>query len=65
MTTYRRVHVPGATWFFTVALAERRDGRPLVEHIDTLRSPHPTAYMAANREMLVYIPFKHHQGTEP
>ncbi|MBU1666486.1 MAG: transposase [Gammaproteobacteria bacterium] len=38
MTAYRRVHVPGATWFFTVALARRRDNRLLVDHIDELRA---------------------------
>jgi putative transposase len=29
--------MPGATWFFTVALAERRSNRLLVERVDTLR----------------------------
>jgi hypothetical protein len=24
MTDYRRIHIPGATWFFTVNLAERK-----------------------------------------
>ena len=36
MTNYRRTCIPGATWFFTVNLAERRS-RLLVERIDTLR----------------------------
>ena len=36
MTNYRHLHTPGATWFFTVNLAERRS-RLLVERIDTLR----------------------------
>lgn len=36
MTNCRRTTVPGATWFFTVNLAERRS-RLLVDHIDTLR----------------------------
>jgi putative transposase len=37
MTEYRRACIPGATWFFTVNLAERH-GRPLlVDHIDLLR----------------------------
>ena len=36
MTNYRRTHVPGATWFLTVNLAERRSGL-LLERIDTLR----------------------------
>ena len=38
MTAYRRVHLPGATWFFTVALAERRGNRLLVERIDDVRA---------------------------
>ena len=37
MTNYRRMHVPGATWFFTVNLADRRS-RLLAERIDTLRA---------------------------
>ncbi|MGH8654418.1 MAG: REP-associated tyrosine transposase [Gammaproteobacteria bacterium] len=37
MTEYRRAHVPGATWFFTVNLAERKGNRLLVSHIDALR----------------------------
>jgi putative transposase len=37
LTNYRRIHVPGATWFFTLNLARRRSGL-LIEHIDTLRS---------------------------
>ena len=36
MTNYRRTHAPGATWSFTVNLADRRS-RLLVERIDTLR----------------------------
>ena len=36
MTNYRRTHQPGATWFFTVNLADRRS-RLLVDRIDTLR----------------------------
>jgi putative transposase len=37
MTEYRRAHVPGASWFFTVNLAERKDNRLLLDHIDELR----------------------------
>ena len=36
MTDYRRVWSPGATWFFTVNLADRRSSL-LVERIDILR----------------------------
>ena len=38
MTDYRRVYISGATWFFTVNLAERRNNSLLVEHIDLLRA---------------------------
>lgn len=38
MTDYRRPSVPGATWFFTVNLAERKGNRLLLDKIDTLRS---------------------------
>ena len=38
MTDYRRVYVPGATWFFTVNLAERRNNRLLIEQVDLLRA---------------------------
>jgi hypothetical protein len=38
MTDYRRIYIPGATWFFTVNLAERRNNHLLVEKIDLLRA---------------------------
>lgn len=37
MTDYRRAYAPGATWFFTVNLAERQGNFLLVNHIDSLR----------------------------
>jgi putative transposase len=37
MTDYRRVYMPGASWFFTVNLAERRNNKLLVEQIEPLR----------------------------
>ncbi|MGH8500506.1 MAG: hypothetical protein ACRERV_17095 [Methylococcales bacterium] len=37
MTDYRRAYIPGATWFFTVNLAEGRNNRLLIENIDSLR----------------------------
>lgn len=37
MSNYRRVRVPGGTYFITVNLLERRR-RLLVEHIDILRT---------------------------
>jgi len=42
MTDYRRAHVPGATWFFTVNLAQRKGNRLLVERIDALRAAFET-----------------------
>jgi putative transposase len=38
MTDYRRAYIPGATWFFTVNLAERRGNHLLTEKIDSLRA---------------------------
>lgn len=37
MTEYRRAHIPGASWFFTVNLAERKGNRLLTDKIDLLR----------------------------
>jgi putative transposase len=38
MTGYRRAYATGATWFFTVNLAERQGNHLLVDHIDLLRA---------------------------
>lgn len=45
MSDYRRANTPGATWFFTVNLLQRRDTALLVDHLDLLR-----ACVAAERE---------------
>jgi putative transposase len=37
MNEYRRFKHTGATWFFTVNLAERRGNRLLTDRIDVLR----------------------------
>ncbi len=37
MTNYRRSHVAGASYFFTVNCALRHDNQLLVEHVDLLR----------------------------
>ena len=46
MTQYRRGSVPGATWLFTVNLAERAGNRLLVDQIDSLRSAFQTVRAA-------------------
>jgi putative transposase len=38
MTQYRCASAPGATWFFTVNLAERNGNRLLVDEVDALRA---------------------------
>ncbi len=38
MPNYRRALVPGASWFFTVNLLQRRNNELLVRHIDVLRA---------------------------
>lgn len=50
MSNYRRAAVPGATYFFTVALADRRS-RVLVDHADALRA----AFVATVREHPVEV----------
>ena len=45
MSNYRRARVPGATYFFTVNLAER-GGSLLTDHVDALRG----AYLATSME---------------
>jgi putative transposase len=50
MSNYRRAAVPGAVYFFTVALADRRS-RALVEHADALRA----AFVATAREHPVRV----------
>ena len=37
MTEYRRICIPGASWFFTVNLAERKGNQLLIDKIDLLR----------------------------
>ena len=37
MTAYRRLYIPGGTYFFTVSLADRTENT-LVDEIDLLRS---------------------------
>lgn len=38
MTEYRRAHAPGASWFFTVNLAQRKGNSLLVDRIGVLRA---------------------------
>jgi len=38
MTEYRRADVPGASWFFTVNLAQRKNSSLFIDHIDSLRN---------------------------
>ena len=46
MTEYRRVHVPGASWFFTVNLEKRHGNNLLVDQIDLLRAAFETVRMS-------------------
>jgi putative transposase len=48
MTAYRRLRLPGATYFFTLCL-EQRGTTTLVDHIDTLR----WAYLTTVRDLPV------------
>jgi putative transposase len=58
MTEYRRAYAPGATWFFTVNLAQRKDNRLLVERFDDLREAfnHVRACHSFRTDALVVLP---------
>jgi putative transposase len=51
MTNYRRLRLPGATYFFTLCL-EDRDSTLLTDHIDTLRA----AYLKTLQELPALCP---------
>ena len=38
MSSYRRLFIPGGTWFFTVNLLQRQNNNLLIREIDLLRS---------------------------
>ena len=54
MSNYRRVQVPGGTYFFTANLLERRR-RLLVEHIDALRAAFRDAQRARPFEIVAIV----------
>ena len=59
MPNYRRVRVPGGTYFFTVNLLERRR-RLLVERVDDLRASFRAAQAARPFEMLAIVVLPDH-----
>jgi putative transposase len=59
MSNYRRVWVPGGTYFFTVNLLERRRG-VLVEHIDLLRDAFRAAKAARPFHLLAIVVLPNH-----
>lgn len=59
MSNYRRLWVPGGTYFFTVNLLERRR-RLLVDHADLLRDAFRTARAARPFEVLAIVVLPDH-----
>lgn len=59
MSNYRRLWVPGGTYFFTVNLLERRR-RLLVEHIDLLRTSFRTTCVARPFEVIAIVVLPDH-----
>ena len=59
MSRYRRLPLPGRTWFFTVNLLERRR-RLLVEHIDLLCASVRAARMARPFEVVAMVVLPDH-----
>ena len=54
MPNYRRVWVPGGTYFFTVSLLERRRSL-LIDHVDSLRNAFREARVARPFVMPAYV----------
>jgi putative transposase len=59
MPNYRRIHVPGGTYFFTVNLLERRRGL-LIEHVDDLRAAFRDAQRARPFELIAIVVLPDH-----
>lgn len=59
MPDYRRLHLPGRTWFFTVNLLERRR-RLLVEHVDVLRRAFANARKAQPFQLIAVVVLPDH-----
>jgi putative transposase len=59
MPNYRRMHVPGGTYFFTVNLLERRR-RLLVERADDLRVSFRATHAARAFELLAIVVLPDH-----
>ena len=60
MPNYRRLWVPGGTFFFTVNLLERRHKRLLVEHIDGLRASFRDARRAKSFDVIAIAVMPEH-----
>ena len=60
MPNYRRVWVPGGTFFFTVNLLERRNRCLLVEHIDHLRAAFHDAQRARPFHVIAIVVLPEH-----
>lgn len=57
MTQYRRFQHPGATWFFTVNLAERRGNSLLLDRIDAIVIKEETSMRSiSENDLSVIIP---------
>ncbi len=59
MPNYRRLYVPGGTYFFTANLV-RRDSHLLVEHIDALRAAYADAAKAQPFETVAICVLPNH-----
>jgi putative transposase len=59
MPNYRRIHVPGGTYFFTVNLLERRR-ELLIENIDVLRAAFRDAQRARPFELIAIVVLPDH-----
>lgn len=55
MPNYRRAKIPGATWFFTINLLERRDNNLLIEEILLLKDCIKKVYTSHPFEIIAWV----------
>ncbi len=60
MSNYRRAKIPGATWFFTVNLLERRDNNLLIEEISLLKDCIKKVYTSHPFEIIAWVVLPDH-----
>ncbi len=60
MPNYRRLQMPGSTWFFTVNLLQRHNNNLLIEEITTLKACIKKVHRARPFEIIAWVVLTDH-----